>query len=130
VEYCHVRGVKVYATLNTLLTDRELAQAAETVDFLNRAGVDAVLVQDLGVLRMAKMVAPALALHASTQMSLHSLEGVCFAASLGITRAVLARELNKQQIAYICRHSPIEIEVFAHGSMCACAIRASVRFQR
>lgn len=120
VEYCHVRGAKVYVTLNTLLTDRELEQAAETAAFVNRSGADAVLVQDLGVLRMVKMAAPSLPVHASTQMSVHNLEGVRFAHGLGVSRVVLARELTKEQIAYICRHSPIEIEVFAHGSLCAC----------
>ncbi len=120
VDYCHVRGARVYVTLNTLLTDRELEKAAEMVDFISRAGVDAVLVQDLGVARMVRMAAPELPVHASTQMALHSLEGVCAAAQLGVTRAVIARELSKQQIAYICKNSPIEIEVFAHGSLCVC----------
>ena len=83
-------------------------------------GVDAVIVQDLGVARMLRQVAPDVHLHASTQMTVHSLDGVKECADLGMTRAVLSRELSRDQIAYICQHSPIEIEVFAHGALCMC----------
>ena len=120
VDYCHLRGVKVYVTLNTLLSDRELPRAAEEVDFISRVGVDAVLVQDLGVLDLARRTAPDLPIHASTQMSILDLDGVKRAADLGCTRAVLARELPGEEIAYICRHSPIEIETFVHGAQCMC----------
>ena len=75
VRYCHLRGVKVYLTLNTLLTDRELSEAAELLRKASRMGVDAVLVQDWGVLTLAQEVAPDLPIHASTQMSLHTLGG-------------------------------------------------------
>ena len=92
VEYCHLRGVKVYLTLNTLLSDRELPQAAGLVDQASRLGVDALLVQDLGVARMARQVAPDLPLHASTQMTIHSLDGAQAAADLGMTRVVVSRE--------------------------------------
>ena len=119
-EYCRVRGVKVYATLNTLLTDRELSQAAELVRELLEAGVDAVLVQDLGVLRMVRMVAPTLPVHASTQMGIHSLDGIRQAHALGCTRVVLAREITREEITVICRASPIPVEVFVHGSLCLC----------
>ncbi|MDR3208219.1 MAG: U32 family peptidase, partial [Oscillospiraceae bacterium] len=117
-EYCRVRGVMVYAALNTLLSDRELEQGATLVGELTEAGVDAVLVQDLGVLRMVRMVAPDLPVHASTQMSIHSLDGVRQAHALGCARVVLARELAREQIAYICKASPIPVEVFVHGSLC------------
>ena len=120
VEYCHVRGVKVYLTLNTLLSDAELPGAAEQVRFASDAGADAVLVQDLGVLDLVRRTAPDLPIHASTQMSVMNLDGVKRAADLGCTRAVLARELCKDQIAYICAHSPIEIEIFGHGAQCMC----------
>lgn len=120
VEYCHVRGVKVYLTLNTLLSDGELPGAAKEVAFASDAGVDAVLVQDLGVLDLVRRTAPDLPVHASTQMSLMNLDGVKRCADLGCTRAVLARELSKSQIAYICEHSPIEIETFVHGAECMC----------
>ena len=120
VRYCHIRGVKVHFTLNTLVTDRELPDAAETLLSAARAGIDAAIVQDLGVLDLCRRLAPDLPIHASTQMSIHSLEGVRRAADLGVSRVVLARELDRDQIAYICRNSPVEIEVFAHGALCMC----------
>ncbi|MDL2273817.1 U32 family peptidase [Oscillospiraceae bacterium OttesenSCG-928-G22] len=118
VAYCHVRGAKVYVTLNTLATDRELPAAAEHVRKICASGADGVLVQDLGVLHMIRQVAPSLPCHASTQMSIHNLEGAKMAASLGLTRVVLARELCRDEIAYITKHSPIETEVFVHGALC------------
>ena len=120
VRYCHVRGVAVHLTLNTLVTDRELEQAGQTVSAAVRAGVDAFIVQDLGIVSLLRQMAPEVPIHASTQMSIHSLEGVRQAAALGISRVVLARELPREDIAYICRHSPIEIEVFVHGALCMC----------
>ena len=118
VSYCHLRGTKVYLTLNTLLTDRELPAAAQLAVQASEMGVDAVLVQDLGVLRMLKQAAPDLEVHASTQMTIHSLDGVLRCADLGMKRVVLSRELDRTQIANICAHSPIEIEVFVHGALC------------
>lgn len=120
VSYCHVRGAKVYLTLNTLLTDRELPAAAQVAAHASAIGADAVLVQDMGVARMLRQAAPDLSVHASTQMTLHNLDGVKMAADLGMTRAVLSRELSRDQIEYICQRSPIEIEVFAHGALCMC----------
>ena len=120
VSYCHLRGCKVYLTLNTLVTDRELPAAAQVAADAAACGVDAVLVQDLGVLRMLRQVCPDLAVHGSTQMTVHSLEGVLRCAELGLTRVVLSRELSKDAIAYICKNSPIEIETFVHGALCMC----------
>ena len=120
VQYCHLRGVKVYLTLNTLLNDRELTQAAQLVDQVSQMGVDALLVQDLGVARMCRQVAPDLPLHASTQMTIHSLDGAKAAADLGMTRVVVSRELSRDQIASLCDHSPVEIECFVHGALCMC----------
>ncbi len=120
VRYCHIRGVKVYQTLNTLLFDAELSQAQDDISFAAQVGMDAVLVQELGALELVRRVAPQLPVHASTQMSLMNLDGVRMAADLGCTRAVLARELSADQIAHICAHSPIEIEVFVHGAQCMC----------
>lgn len=117
---CHLRGVKVYLTLNTLLHDRELPIAAQTAALASELGVDAVLVQDLGVAKLVRETCPDLPLHGSTQMTLHSLAGVEEAARLGMTRAVLARELPREEIAAICKASPIEIEVFVHGALCMC----------
>ena len=120
VQYCHERGCKVYVTLNTLCADREMAEVAELAAFVSDAGADAVLVQDLGVARMLRSVCPDLPLHASTQMSVHNLAGVYAAAQMGMTRVVLARELNREQIRYIAANSPIEVEVFVHGALCFC----------
>ena len=120
VRYCHERGCKVYVTLNTLCSDRELAEAAELAVFVSDTGADAVLVQDLGLARVLRGVCPDLPLHASTQMSVHNLAGVYAAAQMGMTRVVLARELDRDQIRYIASHSPIEVEVFVHGALCFC----------
>lgn len=118
IAYCHLRGVKVYLTLNTLLTDRELKKAAETAETAALCGVDAILVQDLGVLRLLKESVPDVPLHASTQMTIHNLPGVLFCESLGITRVVLSRELSRSAIANLCAKSPLELEVFTHGALC------------
>ena len=118
--YCHLRGVRVYLTLNTLVTDRELPSVANAARVACENGVDAILVQDWGVLDTLRTVIPDVPLHASTQMSLHTLSGVREAARLGITRAVLARELSRSDIETICAQSPIELEVFAHGALCMC----------
>ncbi len=120
VAYCHIRGVKVHLTLNTLVGDRELPAAADTIAAAARAGVDAFIVQDLGMVALCKQIAPHMPLHASTQMSIHSLDGVREAAAMGLSRVVLARELSAHDILSICRQSPIEIEVFVHGALCMC----------
>lgn len=120
VSYCHTRGVKVYLTLNTLVTDRELPSAAQVAEEAAGAGVDAVLIQDLGVLRMLRQVAPQLPVHGSTQLTVHSLDGVRRCADLGMTRVVLSRELSRDAMETICLRSPIEIETFVHGALCMC----------
>ncbi len=120
VEYCHVRGAKVYLTLNTLLSDRELDPALDLAAFANDVGVDAMLVQDLGLAVQLGRRFPDLPLPGSTQMTVHSLDGVKLCADLGLTRVVLSRELSREAIAYICQNSPVEIEVFAHGALCMC----------
>ena len=120
VSYCHTRGCRVNLALNTLLTDRELPGAAEAAAHASDIGVDAVIVQDLGVARMLRQSVPDLPIHGSTQMTVHSLDGVKLCAGLGMTRVVLGRELSQDQIAYICQNAPIEIEVFGHGALCMC----------
>ena len=120
VAYCHLRGVKVYLTLNTLVTDRELPAAAEALKKASDMGVDAILIQDWGIWRLAREIAPDVPLHASTQMSLHTLGGACRAAELGLERVVLARELSRRDIHTITRGCPAEIEVFGHGALCMC----------
>ena len=120
VSYCHVRGAKVYLTLNTLVTDRELPAAAQVAAQAAEVGVDAVLIQDLGILRMLRQAAPGLAVHGSTQLTVHSLDGVRRCAELGMSRVVLSRELSRDAIEHICLNAPIEIEVFVHGALCMC----------
>ena len=120
VRYCHLRGVRVFLTLNTLLTDRELPGAAAALRKASAMGVDAVLVQDWGLLTLAKEIVPDLPLHASTQMSLFTLGGANAAAALGMERVVLARELDRDEVREICAGCGAEIEVFGHGALCMC----------
>ena len=120
VNTAHLRGVFVYVTVNTLLDDSEIPSLAEYLRHLYGIGVDAIIVQDVGVAKIAQAVTPELPLHASTQMTVYNLAGVEFLASQGFTRAVLARELSLDDIRYICKNSPIEIEVFIHGALCIC----------
>ena len=120
VSYCHIRGVKVYLTMNTLVLDKEMKEAAATVAVAQRAGVDAIIVQDWGICRLIRQVAPEMPIHGSTQMSIHNLDGAKKAAQMGLTRVVLARELSYNQIAAITRESPVEVEVFVHGALCMC----------
>ena len=120
VRYCRIRGCKVYVTLNTLVNDREMESALESARLASEAGADAILVQDLGLASAIRQYLPDIPLHASTQMSIHNLQGVEAAAEMGMTRAVLARELSIEQIRYIAKRAPIETEVFVHGALCFC----------
>ena len=120
VKYCHVRGVQVHLTLNTLVSDREMEECAALIRQAASAGVDAFIVQDLGVVELCRRIAPSVAVHGSTQMTIHSLPGVLLCAAMGMTRVVLSRELSREEIRYICAASPIEIEVFGHGALCMC----------
>ena len=118
VRYCHIRGAKVYVTLNTLVGDRELGEAAGLARMASDYGADGIIIQDMGLIRVIKEAVPDIPLHASTQMSVHNLAGVQACAEMGLTRAVLARELTYEQIAFITKHAPIETEVFVHGALC------------
>ena len=118
VKYCHIRGVAVHLTLNTLVSDKEMADAADLIRHAATSCVDAFIVQDLGVAQLCHQIAPQVPIHGSTQMTIHSLPGVLLCAAWGMTRVVLSRELSREEIRYICRNSPIEIEVFAHGALC------------
>lgn len=120
IAYCHLRGVRVFLTLNTLASDRELPKVAETAAQAAQAGVDAILVQDLGILHLLRQVCPQVDLHGSTQLTIHSLDGAKRCADLGMKRVVLSRELSRSAIDHICTHSPIEIETFVHGALCMC----------
>ncbi len=116
--FLHRRGVKGYVTLNTLVFSSELHRLEEIVRRVARAGVDAVLVQDLGLVRLARAVCPELPIHASTQMTLTSAETIRLVEELGVERVVLARELSFDEIATIARQTTIGLEVFVHGALC------------
>ena len=118
VKYCHIRGVAVHLTLNTLVSDKETPDVVELIRHAANSCVDAFIVQDLGVLQLCRQIAPQIPVHGSTQMTVHSLPGVLLCAAWGMQRVVLSRELSKEEIRHICRTSPIEIEVFAHGALC------------
>ena len=120
VKYCHIRGVQVHLTLNTLVSDREMKELAELIRHAATCCVDAFIVQDLGVVQLCRQIAPHIPIHGSTQMTIHNLAGVQMAAAMGCKRVVLSRELSREEIRYICANSPIEIEVFAHGALCMC----------
>ena len=117
VTFCHRHGVKAYVTLNTLVFTRELEDAAEYLRLLNRSGVDALIVQDIGIVRLAKAIVPELTIHASTQMTLTSPQGVEVARGLGITRSVLARELSLRELKRFDTER-MPLEVFVHGALC------------
>ncbi|MBR0281333.1 MAG: U32 family peptidase [Oscillibacter sp.] len=120
VRYCHLYGVRVYLTLNTLLTDRELPAALDEARNASRLGVDAVLVQDWGLLALLRACLPDLPVHASTQMSVFTSGGVRLLREAGCTRIVAARECSRDDIAALCRNGGAEIETFVHGALCMC----------
>jgi putative protease len=114
----HARGVRGYLTFNTLVFDDELALAARTLAQVAEAGVDAIIVQDLAVLDLARGIVPDLELHASTQMSITDANGAVLAASRGVQRVTLARELSIKEIKQISEQTGLELEVFVHGALC------------
>lgn len=118
VAFCHARGVRVHVTLNTLVYARELEGLADAVRAVAEAGADAVIADDLATGQLVKEIAPGLALHGSTQMSIHTPDGARMMAKLGYDRVILARELSLEEIRAITAASPIECEVFVHGAMC------------
>ncbi len=118
IKYCHIRGVDVHLTLNTLVSDKETPEAIALIRHAAKSGVDAFIVQDLGIIQLCKQIAPHIPIHGSTQMTVHNLPGVLLCAAWGLQRVVLSRELSREEIRYICQNSPIEIEVFAHGALC------------
>lgn len=117
VRFAHLHHVRVHVTVNTLIKDGEMAGVVDVLRLLSEIRVDAVLVQDLGVLRMARRCFPDLPIHASTQMAIHNATGVRFCRNQGMTRAVLARECSAAEIALAAKED-IEIEVFGHGAQC------------
>lgn len=118
VEYAKLRNVKVNFTLNTLVKDDEFKSAVELAKYVYTLGTDAIIVQDLGLAKYIISNMPEIDVHASTQMTIHNLQGVLALEKLGFKRVVLARELNLSEIEYICANSNIEIETFVHGALC------------
>lgn len=118
VAYCHIRNVKVYVTVNTLVKDDEMKELIYYVGQLYMADIDAIIVQDIGVLSLVNEHYPTLECHASTQMSLHNTEDVKVAQSMGLKRVVLARELSVKEIQKIIDATGVEVEAFIHGALC------------
>ena len=117
VRYCHIHGVKLYLTINTIVFDDEFEDLKQAVTEAARADVDALIVQNMGVARLAQRIAPDLPLHASTQMSVHTSSGVRALYELGFKRVVLAREMSREEIKKAAE-VPVELEVFVHGALC------------
>lgn len=118
LDYAHVRGVKIYLTLNTIIADDEIKSAQEFIGEAYRMGIDGIIVQDIGLARLIREIFPDLDLHASTQMTVYNLEGVNFLKKMGFKRVVLARELSIDEIKHITSNTALEIEVFIHGALC------------
>ena len=118
IKYCHLYGVKVYVTINTLIYDAEVEGFIKYVDFLHKNGVDAVIIQDIGMFDLLHKLYPNLELHASTQMHIHNLEGTILMEELGASRVVLARETPIELIKDIKEKTNIELEIFVHGALC------------
>ena len=118
VRYCHERGARCYVTMNTAILDRMMKDAMNQVDFLYRAGVDALIIADLGLAAEIRRSYPDFPIHASTQCSAHNVDGVKLLHQLGFSRVVVARELDRDNLKTICQNSPVEIEAFVHGALC------------
>ena len=118
IQYAKIRGVKTHLTLNTLVTDTEFESAMNVAKKAYEFGIDAIIVQDLGLAMALMRAFPDLPIHASTQMTVHNLNGALKLQELGFRRVVLARELSVNEIAYICKNTNIEIETFIHGALC------------
>ncbi|MGH4119582.1 DUF3656 domain-containing U32 family peptidase [Clostridium sp.] len=120
VDYCHIYGVRVYVTVNTLVKDNELKEIMEYVGFLYSVGVDALILQDTGLIYLVKNNFPDFEMHASTQMTIHNGEGALLLKDMGFKRIVLSRELSLKEVNYISNTLKVETEVFVHGALCIC----------
>ena len=118
IQYAKIRGVKTHLTLNTLVTDTEFESAMNVAKKAYEFGIDAIIVQDLGLAMALMRAFPDLPIHGSTQMTVHNLNGALELQELGFKRVVLARELSVNEIDYICKNTNIEIETFIHGALC------------
>lgn len=118
VQYCHARAVKVYMTLNTLVGDGEIKSAYKAVECACNVNADALILQDIGLVRAVREIAPDMPMHASTQMSVQSIDGVRRLEQMGFCRVVLPRELSYEEIRLIAESSDMELELFVHGALC------------
>lgn len=118
INYCHLYGVKVYVTTNILIYEHEVERFLKYVEFLHKNNVDAIIIQDLGMLDLVHKTFPNLELHASTQMHIHNKDGVIMAKKLGVKRVVLARETPIEVIDDIRKNIDVDLEIFAHGALC------------
>lgn len=118
VEFLHSHNIRAFVAFNILIFSEELKEAERYLQEIARAGVDAVIIQDLGLAKLARLAVPELEIHASTQMTISDSRGATFAEELGATQAVLAREMSIEQIAKISEESTIPLEVFVHGALC------------
>ncbi|GAA0085076.1 U32 family peptidase [Clostridium sp. CTA-7] len=118
VDYVHSYGAKVYVTLNTILKENEIEEAVRYVGFLYEIGVDAIILQDLGLFKRIKEDYPDFEIHASTQMTIHNGEGALFFTERGFHRIVLSRELSVDEVKHISKDLGIETEIFVHGALC------------
>ena len=123
IEYCHIRGVKVYLTLNILIKEKELTSAFELAKNAYNLGIDGIIIEDLGLAKILREKIPDLKLHASTQMSVHSVSALPILKEMGFVRVVVAREISKKDLISLCEKAKelgMEVEVFVHGALCMC----------
>lgn len=120
IEYCHARGVKVYITLNTLAADRELEAVCDEIREMCEAGADAFIIQDLGIASLVREICPDVPIHASTQMTVNSPDGVEIIKNMGFKRTVVPREFTEGEIKNLAEKTDIELECFVHGALCMC----------
>lgn len=118
IQYCHLRNVSIYVTVNTLIHERELMDLASYLEELGKMGIDGIIVQDLAVAKIARKVAPQIEIHGSTQMTVHNAASAIALEKLGFSRIVLARELTLEEIRTICQSTQLEVEIFVHGALC------------
>ena len=117
---CKERGVKMHMTVNTMVYDREYDEVLRTLEIACKYGIDALIVQDLGVAKIVREAAPEMKMHASTQLTVHNVSGAWQAKELGFSRVVLAREMSREEILQVTTQVPVETEVFVHGALCMC----------
>lgn len=118
IKYCHLYGVKIYVTVNTVIFESEIEDCLEYITFLHKNGVDAVIMQDLGMISLVRRVLPNLEIHVSTQAHTHNINQIKLLESLGVTRVVVAREMSLKEIKSL--DTNLEIEAFIHGALCVC----------